>query len=90
LEAAWCRFWVFAERKKVDILKGKKNEIEKVIVEYIKNMEKVNRLKALIETTKRMVKYALMGLRKKNLFKSELVRMYLRWEIVANTKKGRK
>jgi hypothetical protein len=91
LEVAWYRFWVFAERRKVDVLKRKKDEIKRVIVEYIKkNAERVNILKTLIETTEKVVKYVLIGSGRKNPFKSELVRVYLRWEIVANTKKGKK
>jgi hypothetical protein len=61
------------------------------VVEYIEmSAEVLDIPKGIVETTKRAVKYTLLEMRKRNLFKKELVEMYTKREVRESTKRERK
>jgi hypothetical protein len=61
------------------------------VVEYIEmSAEVLDIPKEMVETTKRAVKYTLLEMRKRNLFKKELVEMYTKREVRESTKRERK
>jgi hypothetical protein len=91
LEAAWKKVWCFARNKGINILECQEEEVEEIVVEYIgMSAEALDRPKGMVETTKRAVKYALLGTGKRNPFKGELVEMYTKREVRESTKRGRK
>jgi hypothetical protein len=63
----------------------------KKVVEYIEmSVVALDKPKEIVETTKRAVKYILLGMKKKNSFKRELVEMYTKREVRVSTKRERK
>jgi hypothetical protein len=60
------------------------------VVEYIgMSAETLEKPKEMVETTKRVVKYAFLEIRKRNPFKKELMKMYIKRKVKESTKKKR-
>jgi hypothetical protein len=69
----------------------KTQEDTKKVVEYIEmSVVELDKPKEIVETTKRAVKYVLLGMKKKKSFKKELVEMYTKRKVRVSTKRERK